>query len=99
MSIVVVGKNSFLARAFAERKPADVVFLGHDEALTDKGWTRGASCVINCAFDPEFHKVGYYAPRDIDAKLAESIGRHTHYIMLSSRLVYGAARPGQAFRE
>lgn len=99
MSIVVIGKNSFLARAAAAHPGCDGwVFLSHDEALADKGWTRGADCVINFAFDPALHQ-GYDAQQDVDAKIADSIGRNTHYIMMSSRLVYDTAKPGLTFHE
>lgn len=101
MSIVVVGKNSFLARALAAHPDGrEWTFLTHHEALESGTWTKDAGLVINCAFAPSFHTKGYHADEDIDTKLAERIaGGSAHYIMLSSRLVYGTKRAGLPFRE
>lgn len=82
MTIVAVGKSSFLARAVAEIAPGkDWIFLGHKEALANTSWADKAQCVVNFAYAPG---------NEIDTRLAKLIKMKTaHYVMLSSRLVYG----------
>ena len=92
MTVVAVGKSSFLARAVRERNDPEWIFLSHEEALRGQAWLDGARCVVNFAFPPQFKKAGYDADLDIDSRLARLIaGRPVHYVMLSSRLVYGRA--------
>lgn len=91
MTVVVVGKNSFLARSVQERLGENGwLYLSHQEALNNPSWTARATCVINFAFPPSFKKDRYREAEDIDLKLARMIAdAPVHYIMASSRLVYG----------
>ena len=95
MSIVVIGKNSFLASHLA-RHPAcaDWVFLSHDEALSNTDWLPRAHLLINFAFSPHLQSDAYDTLQDIDGILAEKIEakKNIHYIMLSSRIVYGQSQ-------
>jgi dTDP-4-dehydrorhamnose reductase/UDP-glucose 4-epimerase len=101
MSVVVVGRNSFLAQAVRHSGGAeDWIFLSHDEALFDRAWVDQAHCIVNFAFWPGFKGAAYDAERDIDTKLARLIaGRGVHYIMVSSRKVYGILPRAGALRE
>ncbi len=89
MAIALIGKNSFLGRAllndFASR---DWTSFSHHDALHAD--LKGFQCIVNCAFDPAL-KTGPYDPaHDIDLKIVQKIqAANTHYVMLSSRLVYG----------
>jgi nucleoside-diphosphate-sugar epimerase len=94
MSFVVVGKNSFIARHLKDEvESSDWVFLSHKEALETEEWCENADVVINCAFSPKLYTESYDPEEDIDLKLANKIkGRvNIHYVMISSRSVYGDA--------
>lgn len=88
MTVTVIGRNSFIGRALRSLRPA-WNYLGHDGI----DGAVGASCVINCAFAPELRRGEYDGQQDIDRRIAEAVADDdTHYIMLSSRLVYGVGR-------
>lgn len=87
--IVVVGRSSLLARAFAARH-RDLVLraIGHAEA-EDDGAYAGANCVVNFAFAPGLESQAYDRTLDIDLRIAERAARRgIHYVMVSSRRVY-----------
>ncbi|PZO87122.1 MAG: hypothetical protein DI626_04745 [Micavibrio aeruginosavorus] len=99
MTIVAVGKNSFLAQSVREFSPADKwIWLSHDEAKHTPEILNNASCVINFAFSPELQKGDYDPQYDIDRIIAKQLSTNVHYIMLSTRMVYGAGR-GKGFSE
>ena len=90
--VLVVGRNSFLAREFAARH-GDVVAraIGHGEAGDARPY-EGATCVVNFAFAPALHDAEYDPALDIDlvaARRAQAAG--ARYVMISSRRVYGEA--------
>jgi nucleoside-diphosphate-sugar epimerase len=91
MNIVAVGRSSFLARETAKNPISRAwLFLSHDEALAQPGWLDNATTVVNFSFPTSFKTKPYDAQCDIDSILAKMIGaRPVHYIMLSSRMVYG----------
>ncbi len=92
--VTVIGKNSFLAQALQRHEATSSWrFLDHDTALSDIFWMEDTSTLINCAFHPELRS-GPYAPiKDIDLLLSGFIQNKPdiHYMMLSSRAVYGPA--------
>ena len=101
MTITVVGKNSFLASAL-RGAPAcrDWVFLSHAEAVGSAQWLENCHCLVNFAFDPYLARNAYHVDYDIDTKLAQyAASRAIHYIMISSRKVYGAAPEYADFHE
>lgn len=101
MTITVIGKSGFLARALAERPEAkDWRFLSHQEALSDTSWVEDATTVFNLALHPNMKTHDYNPAKDIDRVLAELIkGRNIHYVMASSRMVYGFAPDDLYLRE
>ncbi len=88
--VLVVGKNSFLARQFLSRAdaPERCLALGHREAL-DPLLLGRADCVVNFALDPGLRREPYDPERDYDARLGALVARgRARYVMLSSRAVY-----------
>ncbi len=88
--LLVVGRNSFLARQFlASLAQREVVAVSHD-ALDRPDLLHGVDCVINFARHPSASGNDYPAEEvDPDWRLAERIGdRNIRYVMLSSRKVY-----------
>lgn len=92
MTIVVVGKNSLMGTELQKRFPgSEWLHLSHKEALENLSWADKATCVINFAFSPVLRSRAYTEKEDIDFRLAQMAGRQAHYIMMSSRTVYGTA--------
>lgn len=92
MSIVVIGKNSFIARHLKKNENTkNWIFLSHSEGINSNDWLKKATVVINCAFSPKLYTETYCKEEDIDLALALKIKDFLgiHYIMLSSRAVYG----------
>lgn len=92
MTIVVVGKNSLMGKEMqAHSSTSGWLFLTHEESLVDTSWAEQAQCVINFALSPALRTAHYNADEDIDLKLASLIRKkQSHYIMMSSRMVYGS---------
>lgn len=89
MSVIVVGKNSFLAGGLRENpKASEWVFLSHEEAL-EPNRLDNADVLINFALHPSFLKDPYDRNKDLDTKLASILPKECQYIALSSRMVYG----------
>lgn len=100
MSIVVVGKNSMMGREMQKHfSGAGWTFLTHIEAQSDVSWAHHAQCVINFAFSPFLRHHEYEADQDIDLKLARTMGPSCHYIMVSSRAVYGSGVSNRLFEK
>jgi len=87
--VVVIGKNSFLARRFLALSSLETVAVSHDE-LDTPGLFDDAACVVNFALDPRMMREPYAVERDLDVRIAEKIaGSSTRFVMMSTRMVYG----------
>ena len=98
MTVVVVGAGSMIAKAL-RRHPATSHWhiLMHDQAVEDTSWVKAADCVINLAFDPRLKTEPYQEAFDLDLLLARLVSESAaHYIMASTRMVYGT--PGADLR-
>ena len=93
MRVTVVGKNGFLGHALAKLPDAkNWTFLTHEEALGETDWIPKTDILINCAYHPDFMKGEYSPIKDIDFMLSGYIQNSgIHYVMISSRAVYGPA--------
>ncbi len=99
--VTVIGNNSFLSKAL-QKNPAGQGwrYIGHEEALSETDWIGKTDTLINCAFHPDFHNDAYSPIKDINFMLAGYVQIHpVHYIMLSSRAVYGEAPASLILRE
>jgi dTDP-4-dehydrorhamnose reductase/UDP-glucose 4-epimerase len=89
MKIVVVGKNSFLAKRFlALTRLSSVTAIRHNDVHPSV--FEGADCVINFALNPWIIASPYTAEADFDLQIAKQLPDTTRYVMLSSRMVYSA---------
>lgn len=96
MTVMVVGSNSFIARALRERpETANWRFVGLAEALAEDGLA-GVTTLLNCAYNPLLKCGPYSVDHDIDLALARRLRPYpaARYLMLSSRMVYGPAERG-----
>lgn len=92
MSVAVVGQHSLIAGGLRGLPiTADWRFVGHNEALTNDAWLLGIDTIVNCALDPRHRQGPYLVENDFDLRLAANLGDRDdlHFVMLSSRLVYG----------
>jgi len=88
--IVIIGKSSLLARRFLTlATPKNVVAVSHRDIDTP-GLFDDVACVVNFAFDPRMGREPYAVERDIDVVIAKRIHSSTRFVMLSTRMVYGA---------
>lgn len=87
--ILVVGKNSFLAKEFLARTQGLLVrAISHTE-INDEKVLRGISCIVNFSFSPVLCEQHYVQSFDVDARLSRlAADTGAHYVMLSSRRVY-----------
>jgi UDP-glucose 4-epimerase len=91
--ILIVGRNSFLARQVLGALPADrVCAVGHDQ-IDRPGLLDDVGTVVNFARHPLLGSERYrLETMDADLRLARRIGaRPIAYVMLSSRKVYAPA--------
>lgn len=88
--ILVIGKHSFLAKNFLEFTTLPVRVISHTELANPANWAE-IDCVVNYAFPPSFYVSPYVEGEDIDLRAGRMAKQHgCHYVMLSSRRVYGA---------
>jgi UDP-glucose 4-epimerase len=93
--VLVVGRNSFIARHFLAACDQQITAVGHD-SIDRPGLFDGVDRVISFARHPLFGSEEYRPEAmDPDLRLAERLaGRGIDYLMLSSRKVYApSARP------
>lgn len=88
--VLAIGAGSFICKAFVQAVPAGwaVTGVSHDQ------WAAEAlntfETVINFALDPAMRHGDYDANKDIDLAIARACAKaETHFVMLSSRKVYG----------
>lgn len=91
--VLVVGRNSFIARHFLAACPGDRVRAVGHEAIDAPDLLDGIGCVVNFARHPLISSDDYRpADMDTDLRLAERIGaRRIAYVMPSTRKVYAPA--------
>jgi len=88
--VLLVGAHSFLARQYQAHARPEVTLrtVAHDEIDTVN--VADYDCVVNFALHPKLRTEPYSQAIDIDLHLAERLaGGAGHFVMLSSRLVYG----------
>lgn len=95
MTIVVTGKSSMIGQQLQKHAATQGwLFLGHEEAIRDISWKADCTCLINLAFSPLLRQHPHDPRHDIDGQLADIIkDTKAHFIMMSSRTVYGPAPP------
>jgi UDP-glucose 4-epimerase len=91
--ILIVGRNSFLARHVVGSLPAERIRAVGHEAIDREDLLDGIACVVNFARHPLLGSERYRPKEmDVDLRLARRIGgREVAYVMLSSRKVYAAS--------
>lgn len=90
--ILIVGKNSFLAREFLTwNQGLPVRAIGHADVV-DARVLKDATCIVNFSFSPALCEHNYVSSLDVDARLARAVvDTGAHYVMVSSRKVYQEA--------
>lgn len=98
--ILIVGKNSFICNGILDVPDGDVSIwtIGHDDLINFRIDT--FDVVINCAIAPEYKTKKYTIFNDMDARVATyAASAGAHYIMLSTRKVYGNSKELVKFTE
>ena len=89
-SVLVVGRNSYLAASFIAAMPRDRLRLAHHGEIDDPDLLDGVGCVVSFARDPAIASPDYAPDRDSDVRLGERrAGRDgIAFITMSTRKVY-----------
>lgn len=91
--MLLVGAGSMLGTALLSEKRAGILLTGishRDFASADLG---AYDAVINMAYDPRIMRQAYDPALDFDLRVADAAARAgRHFVMISSRRVYGPAR-------
>lgn len=87
--ILVVGKNSFLAKEFiGKSKDISLRAISHAE-IDNLEVFQDITCIVNFSFSPLLSLQHYDRELDVDAQLAHiASDEGIHYVMLSTRKVY-----------
>lgn len=87
----IIGQTGFMAQSLQEYGLGKHwTWLSHKDALEDQSWLDHTDVLINFAYAPALRREPYDPAVDIDSTLARLIAsRAVHYVMLSSRMVYG----------
>jgi dTDP-4-dehydrorhamnose reductase/UDP-glucose 4-epimerase len=93
-SILLVGAGSLLGRGVLDvADGAAITAVSHDRF--DAAMARDHDVVVNMAYDPRHMREAYDPARDFDRKVAEAVaGGRGHFVMLSTRKVYGPGHEG-----
>ena len=87
MKILVIGKNSTLAKVYKQKtKLKKIKYISHKEL--NRVNFKNYSHVINFAINPKFKFEKYNSSLDIDDKITNEINTDTNYVMISTRFVY-----------
>ncbi len=92
MSVMVIGKQSFLAKSlYCNTNKQNWSFKTHTEILEDQSALLKSDVVINFAMDPRTLNEKISAESSFDVWVANKIKTHPriHFIMVSTRQVYG----------
>jgi len=91
--VLIIGKNSFLAKELIKKLEIDTFFaITHNEALAMDTFN-GVDCIINFAYNPILSEKHYDENFDIDYLIRKRIiGLSIHYVMISTRKVYGDSK-------
>ena len=97
MKTLIIGKNSFIGKSFYHStKSVDII--SHSDI--DKTDFLQYNVVLNCAITPEFKTEGYREKNDLDFQVGKISERNDcHYIMLSTRKVYGTSTELRVLKE
>ena len=95
--ILVVGKNSFIGQNF-HTQSSNIDLISHKEiSITDFPFY---GTVLNCSISPDFRTKKYEEQNDIDFIVAKkSYENGCHFVMLSTRKVYGQSNELVAYTE
>jgi nucleoside-diphosphate-sugar epimerase len=87
--ILIIGKNSFVGKSFYHSVKSVDIISYYDIDKTDFS---NYNVVLNCAITPEFKFESYREKHDLDFQVAKiSAYNNCHYIMMSTRKVYGTS--------
>jgi nucleoside-diphosphate-sugar epimerase len=97
MRTLIIGKNSFIGKSFYHSiKSVDIISYSDIDNVDFSKY----NTILNCAIKPEFKVENYRQKNDLDyqvAKIAEQ--NKCHYIMLSTRKVYGTSSELRILKE
>ena len=98
--VLVVGENSFIGNALCNVKRPDIEFYKVSHKDFDKIDLPFFDTVVGCALNPEYRDTRYSTAADFDFYVANKACKSgCHFIMLSTRKVYGSHSDLKIFKE
>jgi nucleoside-diphosphate-sugar epimerase len=92
MKLLIVGKNSFISNSLC----GDRISFSDIDNINLKNY----DAIINCSLHPKFKEQSYIEKYDIDYLVAQIAQKNKkHYLMISSRKVYGSTNELKIFDE
>ncbi len=92
LSVLLVGASSLLGRAVLAASRDGISITGVSHTAFDDIDCDAYDVVINMAYDPRYMREVYDQDLDFDRKVARAVVRgRAHFMMMSTRRVYGAA--------
>jgi nucleoside-diphosphate-sugar epimerase len=97
MRTLIIGKNSFIGKSFYHAtKNVDIISYSDIDRIDFSKY----NTVLNCAITPEFKTEDYKQRNDLDYQVAIlAAANKCHYIMMSTRKVYGTCDDLQILNE
>lgn len=93
---LIIGKTSFIGNELVKLNGYDIVAYSDVHHVDFSQY----DCVINCALNPDFKTKPYDESTDVDYNMAKlSYQNGCHYVMMSTRKVYGAYSDFRSFNE
>ncbi len=93
--VLVIGKNSFIGSNLT--KTLNVKSVSHSDI--DLINFRDYEIIINCSISPEYKNKTYDVKFDVDYEISQKIQQKSHYIMISTRRVYGTSTELKIYTE
>lgn len=91
MNVLIVGPNSFIGKTF--RNTNRITYYKASYKNIELFDLSKIDSIINCAIHPDFKSKPYNAFNDLDLRVARRAHNNgCHYVMISSRKVYGNSR-------
>lgn len=95
LSVLLVGSGSLLGRAVMAVPPGDLAITAVTHDQFEPAMAKSYDVIVNMAYDPRYMREAYDPALDFDRKVAEAVaGGRGHFVMLSSRRVYGPGHKG-----
>ena len=101
--VLLVGKNSFIGGNFIALEGPTLSLHAVSHSEIESVDFRKYDCVVNTAYQWSYFNTAYSEERDFSLQVARKVAAHgahgAHFVMMSSRKVYGTEDPVSGSRD